>query len=194
VIVEAPHASFEGHLTVPGYAQGIVRFAHDSGLFKRSNIMSDVLTEVRRAELERRGAIVVVDDDARTRRAVLERIQTQFGDRCEVHRARDTQEAANLLKSLRGERNVEVPVVAIAMRVVLGEPAGPTIREYVSPETKIIAYAEVPVGQMRDRAITAGASACVHIDDVEAVVHDAFLEKELGGLDLGFAPVFSFVS
>ncbi len=154
--------------------------------------MSDVLTEGRPAEFERRDAIVIVDDDAQTGPVVLERIRTQFGDRCEVLRAGDSQEAANLLKSLQGERNIEVPVIAIAMHVVLDEPVGPTIREHVPPATKIFAYADVPVDQMRDQAITAGASTCVRTDDVEAVVHDAFLEKELGELDFGFAPVFSF--
>ncbi len=156
--------------------------------------MSNVLTETRRAELDRHGAIVIVDDNAQTGPAVLERIQTHFGDTCEVLQASDSQEAANLVKSLQGERNLEVPVIAIAMSVVLGEPVGPTIREFVPSATKIIAYADAPTEQLRDQAIAAGASVCVRIDDVETVVHDVLLEQELGELDFGFAPVFSFVS
>lgn len=156
--------------------------------------MSHVHMEMRRTEVEPRGAIVIVGDDAQTGSAVLQRMKDQFGSNCEVLTAADSQEAGNLLKSLQGEKNLEVSVVAIAMHVVLDEPVSATIDEYVPSATRIVAYADAPVGQMRDQAITAGASDCVRTSDLETVVHDLLLEKELGELDFGFAPRFSFVT
>jgi signal transduction histidine kinase len=145
--------------------------------------MSTVQTEVVRAKPVRRSAIVIVDGDPKTGPAIFERVAVQFGETYQVHRATESQEAANLLTSLQEEQGVRISAIGVATRVLLNEMAAPQIREKVPPSTRIIAYTDLPLEEVQGPAIHAGASTCVGVDDVESAIHRVFLESELEDLD-----------
>ena len=143
--------------------------------------MSRVSTKVRPFEPIRRGAILIVDDDKRTRSDVRERVAAEFGDTYEVLEAEDTREAANLLKSLRDQGSLQAPVIATALPSVSGKELSLAIRDQRPAATKIIAYTKGPPAELRQEAIKAGAATCVRLDDLEAAIHAVFLDRELGG-------------
>jgi len=150
--------------------------------------MSKVRRRAGRDEPVRLGAILIVDEEQQTRQAVSDRIQSHFDDTYEVAEATDLDETVMLLKSLQDDKGFEVPIIALDLALEFDADSAKLqhliakIREEVPPETRIIAYTDKPLEQVLEKALEAGASACVHINDVEAAIHGAFLGNELDGL------------
>ena len=151
--------------------------------------MAKAPTDLVRAEALRLGAILILDEDRRTREAVSKRLQRQFGDAYEVFDAADSDEGVVLLRSLRQDRGLVVPVIAVNVtpQSDVGVPEVDQLiaklREEVPSTTWIIAYTDKPLEQVREQSLAAGASACVGLEDIEAAIHGAFLQDELGGLE-----------
>jgi len=134
-------------------------------------------------------AIILLDEDQRTREAVSERLQAQFGDAHRVFKVPLSDEGMILLRSFREEKGLNLCVIAVNVTpqsdvdVAKPDQLIAKLREEVPQMTRIIAYTDKPLEQVREQALAAGASSCVAVDDVEADVYGVFLEEELVGLD-----------
>jgi len=136
----------------------------------------------------RRGALVIVGRDQKTTETVGSRLRAHYGDAFDIEGVDDAEEAILKLRTLQRQSGLEVPVILVDRSLLFEDESRNTgliemLRDEVLDTTRIVGFTELPLDEIRERALAEGICAYVHVNDVEAAVDRIMLANELGALD-----------